>query len=157
MTDYPATVVAVLPRPRKSRHPWQWCICAGLVLLSMSQLTVGPLSVSSLAAESTSMTVWLNAQTIVACSLCLAATWVNDGWLRLGVEFAGQSLAASVLGFYAVITFQKYGFAHGLGLGGTLAAAIAVAAVLRAGQIAASARKFRRAILLSAEQAQTGP
>lgn len=156
-TEYPPTVIAILPRPRKSRHPWQWCICTALVLLAVSQLTVGPLSVSSLAGESELMTLWLNAQTLVACVLCLAATWVQDGWMRLGVEFAGQALAASVLGFYAVITFNKYGFAQGLGLGGTLAAAIAVAAVIRSGQIACTAKRFRRAVLLSAEQAQDGP
>ena len=146
--------MAVLPKPRKSRHPWQWCICLGLVLLSLSQLTIGPLAVSSLAAESTSMTVWLNVQTIIACTFCLCATWVNDGWLRLGVEIAGQLLAASVFSFYAYMTFQKYGFAQGLGLGGTLTAAIGIAALIRSWQIASTMRSFHRAIIWSTEQAQ---
>lgn len=154
MTDLPPLAIAVLPKPRKSRHPWQWCICAGLLLLSLSQLAIGPLPSSSLATESGRMSVWLNAQTVVACLFCLCATWVKDGWLRLGIELAGQSLAASVFGYYAFITWQRYGVGDGLGLGMTLTAAIALAALLRSGQIICTMHRFRRAFVLSTEQAR---
>ncbi|OBF14376.1 hypothetical protein [Mycolicibacterium conceptionense] len=154
MSELPPAVVAVLPKPRKSRHPWQWCICTGLLILAVSQLTIGPLPASSLAAESVRMTAWLNIQTLVACGFCLCATWVHDGWLRLGVEFAGQTLAASVFGYYAFISWQRYGLADGLGLAMTVTGAIALAAILRAGQIACTMHKFRRAFILSTEQAR---
>lgn len=152
--ELPPIAVAVLPKPRKSRHPWQWCICAGLLLLAASQLFIGPLPSSTLAEESGRMSVWLNVQTVIACSLCLCATWVRDGWLRLGVEFAGQTLAASVFGYYAFITWQRYGLSDGLGLGMTITAAISLAAFLRSTQILHTMHRFRRAFVLSTEQAQ---
>ncbi|AEL98192.1 hypothetical protein PBI_BIGNUZ_29 [Mycobacterium phage BigNuz] len=154
--DLPPLAVAVLPKPRKSRHPWQWCVCSALGLLALSQLFIGPLPSSSLALESGVMSVWLNVQTLVACALCLFATWVTDGWLRLGVEFAGQILAASVFGYYALITFARYGVADGLGLGLALTAGIALAATLRCREITRTMWRFRRAIVLSTEQAEQG-
>lgn len=152
----PPLLVAVLPKPRRSRHPYQWCICLGLLLLSASQLSVGPPPSSSTAGLSLTMMIWLNTQTVLSCALCLLAAVVRDGWLRLGVELAGQVMAASVFGFYGFVIWQKVGFTQGLTLGLVLAIAIGAAAALRAVQILATIRDYHHAILLSAEQAERG-
>ena len=150
----PPTVVAVLPKPRKSRHPWQWCICLGLMVLSISQLAVGPTPSSTLVAIPTSMVWWLSAQTAVACFLCLLATIVHDGWLRLGVEVAGQLMAASIMAFYSWLLWERYGLGHGISLGLALTVPIGAAAMIRSAQILVTMRRYRRAIVLSTEQAQ---
>lgn len=146
--------VTVLPVPRKSRHPYQWCVCAGLLLLSASQLIVGPAPSSVAAPLPSEIVVWVNVQTIVACFLCLVATVVHDGWLRLWVELAGQVLAASVFGFYSLIIWQKVGIVNGLTIGIALAVPLALAAGIRAFQIGKTIRDYHRSIMLSSEQVQ---
>lgn len=146
--------VAVLPAERRSRHPYQFLVLAGMLVLSAVQLVWNVSPLSSLMTLPYSTFVWLNVQMIVACGLGLAAAIVPDGWFRLNIELIGQFMLASVFAATAVTIGQRLPFPQNLTLGLILAASLGGAAAARVWQIVRDMRALHRSadVVLTAKE-----
>lgn len=136
--------VAILPAERRSRHPYQYCVLAGMAALSAVQLTWNLSPLSSLIILPHATFVWLNVQMVFACVLALAAAVVPDGWFRLNIELTAQLMLASVFAATAVTVGQRVPFPQNLTLGLIIAASLGAAAAIRVWQISRDMVRLHR-------------
>lgn len=165
---YNPLLITVLPKERRSRHPYQLGAMACLFSLGLWQLVVGTASVSSASAlDETTFTV-LNWVCILAGLAGLAAAviperivrfrirfwrWVlrtdfDATYFRLWEEFGGHVLLLSVWWAYGQTTWAYYGVVKGYSLGLAASLFFGAAALGRAVQIILTmwrAGTFRRA------------
>lgn len=89
MVDDPRVRVVFLPRPRRSRHPYQWGCAAGLLVYALANIIVGPASHSPLLIVGNRDNEWLNYFLLFGAVNLLVATVIPDNYWRLFVELFG--------------------------------------------------------------------
>lgn len=152
---YNPLLITVLPKERRSRHPYQLAAMACLFSLGAWQLVIGPTAVSSVNVLDPAALAILNCVCILAGLAGLAAAvipehivhirikiwrWIlrtefDATYFRLWEEFGCHCMLASVWAAYGQATWANYGLVKGYSLGLAAAIFFGAAAIGRAVQI----------------------
>jgi hypothetical protein len=152
---YNPLLVTVLPKERRSRHPYQLAAMACLLTLGAWQLVIGAATVASVNVLDSSAFLLLNGVCILAGVAGVAAAFIPERivhvrirfwrwvfrtefdatYFRLWEEFGCHVLLLAVWGSYGQATWASYGLAKGYSLGLAAALTFGGAALVRAVQI----------------------
>jgi len=146
----PVVLLTVLPRERRSRHPYQLCMMLALVTLGVSQLVLGPAPNAAIKVLSDSDQAQLNWFCVIAGLGGMAAAVIPEHiirwrlrreysfdatWARLCVEAGCHGALFFVWMSYLVAILTVFPFSQGLSLGSGLVFWLAFAAGWRCAQI----------------------
>ncbi|WP_293003870.1 hypothetical protein [Mycobacterium sp.] len=142
MVDDPRVRVVFLPRPRRSRHPYQWGCAAGLLVYALANIIVGPASHSPLLIVGNRDNEWLNYFLLFGAVNLLVATVIPDNYWRLFVELFGHLSLVFSAGMFGLVAGQSFLLVaarpdeqNGLSMNLCMATAILVAAGFRCREI----------------------
>lgn len=136
-----------LPKPRRSRQPYQWSCMAGLLIYATANLIVGPAANSPLLLVPGHSNSYLNWCLLLGAAGCLISMVIPDNLWRLFTELSGHVLLIFTTAMFVVVAWKGFDNAKqadgspGLSLNLIMSMCITVAAIGRTYEIAKTVRR----------------